>query len=483
MSTVLTARIANAIAIGLLLACALIVYWTLRSFSYSQRQVEHAQQVEVLLGDTESAVASAARARLTYVFDGHEDSFAQYQHALALIDSKLAELGNDIKDEPRQQVLYQQLRQLIKNRIQLWEKSVALRRSGAPAEPGQPDMTRQSVAFADDIVSVSKQMRDEEAGALATNRASAVMHFVFIIVILISSFVTAVLLLFWHHRLLREELDAREVAEERTREAAGLAREAEQKARASENAANASNDAARKLSARLLSLQDEERRRLARDLHDSTGQHLAAAKMLLSSISSGHEGERKYAECMDLIDRSLKEIRTISHVLHPSGLEEAGFSAAARWYADEFAKRSGIRLKIDIPDLPQRLPREVELGLFRVMQEALANIHRHSKSASAEINLQANPGDLILNIRDHGVGISNETLNRYQTFGASGVGLAGMRERIHELGGTFEVVSSAEGTSLRVVVPILKEPMQVGELQAMATAALGDDSRLPGVNS
>src|SRR5206468_1975496 len=224
---------------------------------------------------------------------------------------------------------------------------------------------------------------------------------------------TAVMLLFWHYRLLRQELQAREQAEQNTREAARVAGEAEQKARESEVLAVASKEAARRLSTRLLHLQDDERRRLSRELHDSTGQHLAAAKMVLSSLAAGHDGDRRYADAMQLVDRSLREIRTISYLLHPSGLEEAGFSTAARWYAEEFAKRSSTEIRVDIADLPERLPREVELALFRVLQEGLANVHRHSKSRSAEVEFRLEGAQFALEIRDHGVGIAPQLLEQF----------------------------------------------------------------------
>lgn len=144
----------------------------------------------------------------------------------------------------------------------------------------------------------------------------------------------------------------------------------------------------------------------------------------------------------------------MSHLLHPSGLEEAGFPAAARWYAEEFAKRSGIRLKVEIPNLQERLPREVEIALFRIMQESLGNIHRHSKSASAEITLEPGSREVLLTIRDNGVGIPSDLLNRFRFSGNAGVGLAAMRERVRELRGTFEVDSNGGGTALRVAIPV-----------------------------
>src|SRR5215469_12035237 len=457
MSSVLTARIAYWIAFGLLLVCALIVHSTVAGFRESERRVEHSQQVEVLLGDTESAIASAARARLTYVFTGEDDALAQYQQNLVRIPAKLRELRQSTQDDPVQKSLCDELDQLVNDRMQLWEQSVTLRKSAAPEPAGQPDLTRQSVAFADEIISVTQKMRTEEAKALAGGRASVTVRLMLTRILLVTSFITAVLLLFWHYRLLREELHAREDAEERMRQAAQLASEAEHKARESEHIAIASTAAARRLSGRLLHLQDEERRRLSRELHDSTGQYLAAAKMVLAPLVTGHPGDRRYSECMGLLDRSLQEIRTISHLLHPSGLEEAGFAVAARWYAEEFAKRSGVELKVHISDPPARLSREVEIALFRVLQEALTNIHRHSQSRAAEVSFDGSNHALALTIKDHGVGIAKDLLKKFEATGTAGVGLAGMRERVRELGGDFDVTSNGTGTSLCVTVPMRKE--------------------------
>jgi signal transduction histidine kinase len=454
MSSLLKARAAFIIAIGLLLTCALIVYGAIRSFVASVRLVEQAQHVEVLSGETESAIAVAARARLNYVFNGDDQALAEYQRAVSQIPVELSGLRESTKDNPAQQERCDRLEQLVGERIQLWEKSVALKKSGLPEVLGQPDLTRQSVAFADEIISVTQQMRAEESHLIQRGRREARTSFWLEGIILVTSFITAVLLLFWHYRLVRAQLQARELAEQETRAVALQASEAERKARESEKAAIAGDEAARHLSARLMQLQDEERRRLARDLHDSTGQFLAAAKMTLSSLALGHEQDPRYAECMRLLDRSLQEVRTLSHLLHPSGLEEAGFPAAARWYAEEFAKRSGIRLNVDVADLKARMPREIEIALFRILQEGLGNIHRHSKSTAAEITFQPSSRDVLLTIKDDGVGIPGELLNRFRSSGNSGVGLAAMRERVRELRGNFELESNGRGTSLRVTIPI-----------------------------
>lgn len=453
MSGLLKARTAFVIAIGLLLACALVVYGALRAFMESERAVQHAQHIQVLLGTTESAIAAAARARLNYVFSGDAHALEQYEGAVAIIPKQLADLRQGTSDNAEQQSQCAALETLVRDRIKLWQDSVQLRKTGRPSAPGQPDLTRQSVAFADEIVAVTQKMRHEEAVELEQTRASSHMRLEVAITFLGGSFLTAVWLLFWHYRLVRAELQAREVAEQQARNAAVVASEAEQKARASESVALASNEAARKLSARLLSLQDEERRRLSRDLHDSTGQYLAAAKMVLSSLASAFPQDKRFTECLDLLDRSLRDIRTLSHLLHPSGLEEAGFSTAARWYAEGFANRSGLSLKVEIQDLSPRLSSEAEITLFRILQEALTNVHRHSGSRSAEVNFNTDGNNVVLAIRDYGSGMPLATLEQFQSTGVAGVGLAGMRERVRELNGRLDLESDGNGTYLCATLP------------------------------
>ncbi|HKW17343.1 MAG TPA: CHASE3 domain-containing protein [Terriglobales bacterium] len=447
MSSSVTARNAFPIAIGLLLVCAVLVYSTLTNFSRSQRAVEHSQQVRELLGETESDIATAARLRLIYVLNGDSDSYVQYEHSVSQIPVVLKELRRITADNAVQQNNCDRLETAVNTRIELWEKSVALRRSGVPEPAGQPQMTRQSLEFANDIVTVTRAMGDEENRLLKERAQSAHVHFVLAIVVIIGTFTSAVLLLLWHYKLLRGQLRAREQAEM-------AAVQSERKAHEAERAAVAGREAVGQLSARLLKSQDDERRRFSRELHDSIGQYLAATKMTLSGLAGAEEVDSRYAECIRLLDQSIKEIRTLSHLLHPPGLDEAGFSSAARWYAEEFGKRSGLELKLDIPELPERLPAVLELALFRVLQESLTNIHRHAKSKAAEVTFRVIAGQATLAITDQGRGIPDEVLDRFRVAATSGVGLGGMRERVRELGGRFEVESSNQGTSVRVTVPV-----------------------------
>ena len=219
-------------------------------------------------------------------------------------------------------------------------------------------------------------------------------------------------------------------------------------------------DAARRLSGRILNLQDDERRRIARELHDSLGQYLVSIKinldLLLQMVTEGQQKDI-VSECLQVVQECLSETRTISHLLHPPLLDEAGFASAARWYSEGFAERSGFQVSLEIsPDLG-RLDRDTETTLFRVLQEALTNVHRHSAGTAVRIALQADAEQVQLEISDNGKGIPEERLRRLsEDDSATGVGLAGMRERVRELGGTLLIGSALPGTTITVKIPVLQ---------------------------
>src|SRR6266481_4715405 len=188
------------------------------------------------------------------------------------------------------------------------------------------------------------------------------------------------------------------------------------------------------LSARLLHLQDEERRRIARELHDSVGQTLAALSMNLAAVGADIERLAKtattIADSTALVNDMSSDIRTISYLLHPPLLDEAGLSSALTWYIKGFSERSKIEVDLRIPQNFGRLPRDLETAIFRVVQECLTNIHRHSGSSVAKVRLSRSANDVQLEVRDKGKGIAPEKLSEMAAKGAPGVGIRGMRERI-----------------------------------------------------
>jgi len=214
----------------------------------------------------------------------------------------------------------------------------------------------------------------------------------------------------------------------------------------------------RELSGKLLTMQDEERRRIARELHDSAGQMVAALSMNLAAIENdysqlGPRAQNACSESIQLVQQMSSEIRTISHLLHPPLLDEAGLPSALGWYVDGFSDRSKIAVSLDLsPDLG-RLSPEVETAIFRIVQECLTNIHRHSQSATAAIRIARNGRTLELEVRDQGQGIPMENIESTLQERA-GVGVQGMRERVARLGGQFEIRSSKNGTVVRANLPL-----------------------------
>ncbi len=232
----------------------------------------------------------------------------------------------------------------------------------------------------------------------------------------------------------------------------------------------------RQLSARLLQLQDEERRRIARDLHDVTGQKIAVLSMSLDRLgrlvaSEGAEVDETLEESRDVLRKIGEEIRTLSYLLHPPLLDESGLASAVRWYAEGFQKRSGIHLVVDIPPGLGRLSTEVETALFRVVQESLTNVHRYSGSPNAEIRIFAKDGQVHLEVVDHGRGIeAGAAPVLIEGIGSLGVGIPGMRERLRQLGGQLEVDFGRNGTQVIAVVPMRKPEVSNADLAEYGAA-------------
>jgi PAS domain S-box-containing protein len=213
------------------------------------------------------------------------------------------------------------------------------------------------------------------------------------------------------------------------------------------------------LSARLLRLQDEERRRISRELHDGVGQLLAALSMNASRLvdeksSLSLDAARCAEENCSLILQVTNDIRTMSYLLHPPLLDDTGLYSALRWFIDGFAERSKIAAKLEFPVDLERLPQDHELCLFRITQECLTNIHRHSGSSTALVRLSRTPGEIKLEVRDEGRGIDQKTQVTIVSGESTGVGLRGMRERLRQLGGSLEIESNGTGTMVTARLPL-----------------------------
>jgi len=213
--------------------------------------------------------------------------------------------------------------------------------------------------------------------------------------------------------------------------------------------------ALRRVSGRLLTMQDDERRRIARELHDGLGQELVAAKMMISGIlvkNPLQSSERAAMEASETIDRAIQQVRSLSHLLHPPLLDEVGLLSALRWYLDGLTKRSGIETSLDVQprDFP-RLASELETAIFRITQEALTNVYRHSGAQKAAVTLTQNNGRVVVTIRDHGKGIADPIAELRP--GSIGIGMGGMSQRAREFGGELRVANANPGTLVEVSIP------------------------------
>jgi signal transduction histidine kinase len=270
---------------------------------------------------------------------------------------------------------------------------------------------------------------------------------------------------------LRESVAERRRAEEALRENEAQLRLANEKL---ESVVQKRTASLRHLSAKLMRSQDDEHRRIARNLHDSLGQYLTSIKLNLESLrrSDAPDQDEVLSSALDSVERSIAETRTLSCLLHPPMLDEVGFASAARWYTDEFAKRSGIKVKLDLPEGLERLPDLEAIALFRILQESLMNVHRHSGSSAVEISLKASNHQAVFTVRDFGRGMPAELSRGSQTNGDHfGVGLSGMRERVNDLGGKLEIQSTGDGTAILVSIPLAVEASDAGRSARNNSAA------------
>jgi PAS domain S-box-containing protein len=220
-------------------------------------------------------------------------------------------------------------------------------------------------------------------------------------------------------------------------------------------------ETARRLSGRILQLQDEERRRIARELHDSVGQYLALLKITLDRgerSKAGSTAQEIFQQCSQIVDQCISETRTMSHLLHPPLLDESGLLSAVRWYVEGFATRSGIEVQMNLPPSIPRLLKEIETTLFRILQESLTNVHRHSESKKVNVDIFYDAHTVSLRVRDFGKGIPVERVRSFRDRGTGmGIGLGGMRERVRELGGILRIEpGDPSGTVIMIEIPLIE---------------------------
>jgi len=420
-------------AVALLVFSGVFGTLSLLRLRASQGWVSHSRDVEKALSDVNFAGTRASQYRSSYVDSGLPEDLQAFHSSTSQMLQAADEVERLTRDNAGQQANSRELRSTVQLRIDAMDEAVALKERGQSTLEKQAALRPVLVNTLAANNQIVERMAAAEQQLLEERIQRSQRFFVLTALILSFAFCAALALFFLYSRLLNAELRARQQAE----------------------------SSLRTLTARLLQVQDDERRKFSRELHDSIGQYLAGIKMNLALLEKTVPASDALAEANDLIDKAGAETRTISYLLHPPMLDEAGLTSAVTWYVDGFAKRSGVQIQMEFPTTLGRLPTPVEIALFRVTQEALTNIHRHAQTDRAQISLTRAGAQVHLRIRDFGRGIPYRALQRFRnSSGPTGVGLAGMRERIAELGGEMEIDSDGHGTQISVMLPTDTQPSQ-----------------------
>jgi signal transduction histidine kinase len=386
--------------------------------------------VQVLLGEIESDLARMGRARQTYLQTTDKQYLQDIEETRKELFDKISQLKALVQDNADQESAGEKLEQAAYGRCRTLDESLQLVESGKSTHEAQDNYSLQLVNWSRQTSAIAEGMRDEESRLLDRRLLLTNSLFLWIVAIFAVTFILSLYMLWEHYRVLTRELGQRKLAEHN----------------------------ARNLSVQLLSAQDQERRKIARDLHDGLGQTLVAAKMIADTIVNRPPERQNLLDLRELLGEAVASTRSMSHLLHPPLVDELGFTSAARTYLEGFSRRTGVKVSFDLPDSEERLPRDLELTLFRVLQEALTNIQRHSKTTMAEVQLRVNGKTATLKVQDHGVGLPAEMIQSFHENGTHvGVGLAGMKERVRERNGEFEIHSDSTGTLISIAFPVVPD--------------------------
>ncbi len=429
------AILSGCVVLALLLIIGFAQYGTVRELSNNLQWVTHTVEVGKQLGTVEDALSKSATAARRFAISGDTDVLSSYHASVENLRASLQGLAEMVADNAAEKTRVASLGPLLERRISTLGGVIAARQGGGSAAAAVAELDRTGLPQMDPIREILDEMRAEEDQLLVERsaRAAASRKRANAFVALGSLFAVAVVV--WGVVALHRDIVKRNRVEAALR---------------------SSEAALRDLSGRLLQAQDEERRRLARELHDGTSQLLAAVQLRLAALQTtispdNAQIQHSLTELSSVVERCSREIRTLSHLLHPPLLEHTGIGSAIRWYAEGFSERSGVKVQIQIPDNWPRFSSEVETAIFRITQEALTNIHRHSGSATAKIEANLENGRIRLEISDDGRGITPDILETPARFG---VGLRGMTERVRLLGGKLTIESGKLGTTVRAELPV-----------------------------
>ncbi|HEY2352981.1 MAG TPA: ATP-binding protein [Candidatus Acidoferrum sp.] len=441
---------------GLLIIAAIGVfaYVTQTGVENSRTWVLHTYDVRNDLQALDTELAQLRGNALAYAASGDKSQLQDFRSHAANVGVLTGKIHNATADNPRQQFRLGELESLFHKYLADLEHT-AISAPQATINSEEAASIRALDVQESQLDAVSQSMAADERSLLENRLLTWNQFFKRNVIILAAIFTAALILLAYNFHLLKREVD-------RTHDMERLQRESAQSLRA--------------LSARVLELQDGERRKVARELHDSVGQYLVGLKISVEQLQNNRanfaaEDDRLLNEMVELTERSISEVRTISHLLHPPLLDEVGLESATRWYAEGFGKRCGLDVKLQLAEIHNRLPKQVELALFRVLQESLTNVHRHAGAKAIEIVLNCDHRRVTLTVHDDGRGIPREVVNRFRSGLASGVGLAGMRERLAELNGALEVESRPGSSTVRASIPIMESDVAQNKPLETTTAS------------
>jgi signal transduction histidine kinase len=434
-----TPRLIFTSALVLLLLSGMFSGWAIYRLYQGDQWLHHTYDVELTLGSIESDLASAGRSRTKFF----ESADTQYLETIAQARTQtfadLARVRALVADNRDQLARSYRLESAVNGRLAAVEKGVELAKTRPTDRVAQDDLTALLTEWAIQTSAISDEMNRAEDILLEQRSRITGRRFDLIAAALAFMFLLAVFLIWEHYRRLAGELKRRVLAEQN----------------------------ARNLSIQLLRVQDDERRRISRELHDGLGQNLIAAKMIADSFSTKPPTQEVITQLNSISEGTVSSVRSMSYLLYPPLLDEIGLTSAAEWLIDGLSKRSDILVKLEIGGAKRRLPPGVEVTLFRILQESLANIQRHARASKADIFLNFEADRVLLRICDHGVGITAEKLRELEERASyAGIGLAGMKQRAQEQGGTFRLSSSSNGTTIEVEVPTVGETQIVEGISA-----------------
>lgn len=457
------------IAFGMALVCIGAIgglqYRTVRRLSEDNRRVAHNQDVLRQLDAVRGSLNRADAFAQSFVAADEKSDLASYRQAAADLKEHLKDLEEVTAQSSIQQSKLKELESLAEESTRAMQRETEDRIKGKLDATALLPLESSIRKAASNMRVLSGEMEAEEFRALrvwseqaqAANQQTNLLIWVGCLVACVLLGCAGVGLYVDLNERGKAEA-SRAIAYEALQDTnQRLEKEAGERAEAQSNLQD-SERRMRELSLRLLRMQDEEHRRIGRELHDSLGQYLAALKMGLDSTRTAlaakmtaEQAEVKLAECSNLLDESIREVRTMSYLLHPPLLEECGLCSAIPSYVEGFSKRSGIQVTVEIGPNFTRLGDDAELAFFRVLQESLTNVHRHSGSATAHVRALMEGGQAVLEVSDQGKGMARDS--RTDLPRRAGVGLEGMTERMRQLGGDLQMESGAQGTTIRATIP------------------------------